>query len=826
MKRFGDTGPALHRAGWDIVPIKTKTKRALEDEWQHGFTIERIEKWALNGYANGSIGLLARKFPGGDIDVSDEVCAQALEALMLRTLGPAPVRVGSWPKRLLMYITSAPFKKVKIFLTGPDGDKGPDGKDYAIEFLGDGQQYLIYGEHPDGFEYRWPQGGGPGDSDIWDLTEITRDSVAAFEAALPAALPAGWSVRSRTGGADSSADGLFENYKAPLDGWGDLAKVEAEVLVHMDPDCDYEEWLKVGAALHHQSGGDPDWLAAWDAWSAGSAKYEEGLCERKWDSFTANRASASVTLASLLHTTKDARGAQATAVKVSASEAHRAALLAAPDEAALRAVAALIAADADVDRLGRETLAATLRTRLGAVLGATPGIAIVRGLVAPPRAAAPVARLGGPEWVQPWCYVTGQAKFFNRTSKALITREAFDAAHCRFMEPGEDGQVPSAAKVACDNWQVPVVDGVMYLPNLGELFSVDGRDYANMYRPESVPLSVNDAVAFSVLMRHFELTVPSPEYRAVLLRWAAWIVRNPGLKVLWAVLIKGVEGDGKSLIGNMLGQAMGYENVGVISPETLAGSNFNDWAVGRCVNVIEELKMPGHNRNDAYNKIKPLITNPRIEVHGKGKASATAVNTTNYLAFTNHTDALPLDDKDRRNFILFTPWRDISEMHLAIEALGLTVDQYWDAVWGVVKNQPDAVRAFFESIDIAGFDPNSRAPASEFKDLMVQAGDLDDAEAYAKHFLEAGCYGVSKSVVSSACLTRALAELNPPVQLHTSKVRKLMEGLGMAPVKRIVWWAGAPHRLHISSDLTNPDNDTLRGLLDKTVTNEMEDFLK
>lgn len=513
---------------------------------------------------------------------------------------------------------------------------------------------------------------------------------------------------------------------------------------------------------------------------------------------------------------------------VTAVDTHRAALTAAADEAALRAVAGVIAADTSVDRLGRDLLAPILQARLLAVTGARPGMPAVKALLAPPRVVNREVTVrqggGGPEWAQPWVYVTGQAKFFNMRSKALITREAFDAAHCRFMEPDEDGQIASAAKVACDNWQIPVVDGLMYLPSVGETFEVDGRNYVNLYRPESVPLSMGDAVAFGVLMRHFELTVPNGSYRAVLLRWAAWIVRNPGLKVLWSVLIKGVEGDGKSLIGNMLGQAMGYENVGIISPETLAGSNFNDWAVGRCVNVIEELKMPGHNKHDAYNKIKPLITNPRIEVHGKGKASMTAVNTTNYLAFTNHGDALPLDDKDRRNFILFTPWRDISEMHAAIAAIGLTVDQYWDEVWAVVKTQPEVVRAFFESIDITGFDPNSRAPASEFKDRMVQAGDLDDAEAYAKFYIDEGCYGVSRDVVSSACLTRALLAMDPPVQIHTSRVSRLLEGMGFEKVAKPIKWAGATHRVWVTGgQVTGEVTCELRKLLDATV---VEDFLK
>lgn len=323
--RFADVGPALHGAGWDIIPVKAKTKKPGELNWQNGFTAEQVAKFAGNGYAEGSVGLLAKRFPGVDIDVSDEECAVAIEKFALARLGSAPMRFGAFPKRLLMYGTDTPFSKLKVYLTGPNGPKGTDGKDYAVEVLGDGQQYLIYGEHPDGFEYRWPSGGGPKDCDVWDLSPLSKQAASDFLAALPECLPTGWSVRGTATGGGSASDDAFANYKPALEGW-DLDRVVAEVLPHLDADCGYEDWVKVGQSLHHQGGGDGDWLAAWDDWSQGSGKYAEGLCERKWDSFSTGRSKGSVTLASLLSQTKDARGALVAQEKRSASEVFMAAI--------------------------------------------------------------------------------------------------------------------------------------------------------------------------------------------------------------------------------------------------------------------------------------------------------------------------------------------------------------------------------------------------------------------------------------------------------------------------------------------------------------------
>ncbi len=49
---------------------------------------------------------------------------------------------------------------------------------------------------------------------------------------------------------------------------------------------DYDEWLKVGMALHSV---DDSLLNDWDKWSQQSAKYEPGDCEKKWRSFSSEK---------------------------------------------------------------------------------------------------------------------------------------------------------------------------------------------------------------------------------------------------------------------------------------------------------------------------------------------------------------------------------------------------------------------------------------------------------------------------------------------------------------------------------------------------------
>lgn len=71
-----------------------------------------------------------------------------------------------------------------------------------------------------------------------------------------------------------------------------------EVLSFIDPDCDYDTWIRCGMAIHHALGGNG--LELWDTWSAKGAKYKgsAGL-ERHWHSF--GKSSSAVTIGTIIH---------------------------------------------------------------------------------------------------------------------------------------------------------------------------------------------------------------------------------------------------------------------------------------------------------------------------------------------------------------------------------------------------------------------------------------------------------------------------------------------------------------------------------------------
>jgi hypothetical protein len=85
------------------------------------------------------------------------------------------LRYGRKPKAAILFRTDKPFKKVKLELVAPDGST-----DQKLEFLGDGQQVVVHGVHPDTREmYQWVDG---------DPGKVSRDKLPLIDEAEAKAL--------------------------------------------------------------------------------------------------------------------------------------------------------------------------------------------------------------------------------------------------------------------------------------------------------------------------------------------------------------------------------------------------------------------------------------------------------------------------------------------------------------------------------------------------------------------------------------------------------------------------------------------------------------
>lgn len=265
---YGSAKQTLLNNGYSPIPVMGK-KPAL-DNWR--------ENIAPEGYGGYNVGILCGKIAAVDIDITDKEIAEQLKDYALQICGETTYRIGKAPKVLLVYRSSGNRKKVsKRYDCG------------RIEVLGEGQQFVAFGTHPDTKRpYIWPGLMGsildtPAASLPLISEEQMRDIISRFESIM-----AEKGLKPLTKESTLTGDNLDYDPDDPLDRVAPIGvpldRCKA-ILKDLDPDCSRDEWRNVGMALHFEFSGSPEALALWDEWSSKGAKYKAGEPEKQWGSF-------------------------------------------------------------------------------------------------------------------------------------------------------------------------------------------------------------------------------------------------------------------------------------------------------------------------------------------------------------------------------------------------------------------------------------------------------------------------------------------------------------------------------------------------------------
>jgi Family of unknown function (DUF5906)/Bifunctional DNA primase/polymerase, N-terminal len=191
--RLDELRIALHRNGYHPTPVishdqpvKRPGKQPAIPRWQKAVADEaEIAGWSDQGGSRtaANTGLLTGDIAGIDIDVPDAALVAEVRALVESVLGPTPlVRFGATPKSLLVYRVAIPAVPVMTKIMTPELFLA-DGTKLQVEVLGQGQQFVGFGIHPDTKQpYRW-EGTTPLDVPMSDLPMVTRDQLLDLVAA-------------------------------------------------------------------------------------------------------------------------------------------------------------------------------------------------------------------------------------------------------------------------------------------------------------------------------------------------------------------------------------------------------------------------------------------------------------------------------------------------------------------------------------------------------------------------------------------------------------------------------------------------------------------
>jgi len=800
---LAEVGQRILANGYNVIPIKPGNKFPVIPQWQkHRTTKEDIGYWLSNGHAEAGVGITCgEKLAFVDFDIPEPDDAKHMETFTSIQIGFAPIRIGNFPKRGLLFRVNRPMRKISSTIYWDDL-----GRKYQTEILGNGQQFVAYGIHPEtGKAYVWTEGDGPVFVYIDDLPVITeeqcREIIREFEKLMTAR---GYTSENRVSTVNRDRE-FGDDDLAELGIGGDPAGMSEEELTRLvlaipnsnsvpygeDSDTSKLGWLKLIAAIHHETGGNMFGRQLAREWSSRALKHDDTKFGISWESFGRHNRPT---------THRYIRKWAA----ISARDRLSDVLLRLEVAADMRGFRAAVAEGRNLvlDALDRERLATTVQQNAKR-LGLKLSIASARNMVKYKEEGVPV-------WLENWVYLTHTTEFYHTGTGARIKREAFDAAHGRYVAEGNPGQY------ALDVVKIPVYHMTMYLPTEEATFTDGyGLKWVNSYSERGIPKVPDDPLegweSVERVIRHFEFLFPVKRERELAISWFAHIVqtrRRPN----WAILMQGVDGDGRTFFANMMAGVLGGNNARTINGSDIE-DKFTGWAVGQLFTAIEEVKMIGHNRYDILNKMKPYITNATIPVREMRMDTYNAQNTTAYMLTSNFQNALPITDADRRYFILQSQWQDAKHIRKVTE------EGYFDRLQETLQSA-GALRGWLLTYKLhPEFKPYGRAPDSTGRQSMIEQARSDESVTL-EDLIEGGFYhDISEDVVVVSKLAQILEaknRSNNPIRETTcSAILRISNFTRMGRIiyegKKVTVWSRNPRKfgaifplIQIAHYLKNP----------------------
>lgn len=494
-------------------------------------------------------------------------------------------------------------------------------------------------------------------------------------------------------------------------------EVKGLLLAYGASGLEYDDWLKVGQALHHQYQGGDVGYDLWVSWSTLSDKHNERVMRKKYDSFGTWKG-ARVTMATVAWRVKEQGGVVVSVFDGLREEAKRIVSMSEYCEFKKRIVAmsgSVLHSDM------RAVLANDLALGVGKELGITKAEikkAISEKAGDKKTQSDNVATL--PDWLDDWLYVEKLCEFANTRLNYSIKREAFNAKYTRKSEVQQAEMI--ASDYALNVCELLTVVDKMYWPSATITFEYDNKLMLNSYVDSGYkPVAIDDGNkrVIDLFLTHISNVLVCEREQRILIDWLAYVVQNAGKRINWAILLQGAQGTGKSYFAKVLEWVLGT-NAKSLDPSAL-GERFTGWAHGSVVNIVEEIRIKGDDKWRIMDRLKPFITNSMIQIEEKGRDHRTVPNFTNYLLLTNYKDALPITNDDRRFCVMYGRIQNESELFDYFGGHDAASD-YFETLFSESEKHAGALKSYLLNHKISeDFKPQGRAPDTESRQQMIQA---------------------------------------------------------------------------------------------------------
>ena len=608
MTYFKRYAGELYDLGYQPFPIVPGGKEPMLDKgdtWQKEITSQDVKKWIENGKGKGNVAVTG--LGGIDCDIRNkDVSNKMIRFIRNNIHNDIPLRIGQPPKFLCPVSPESNItKKKKITYHDQENVK------HEIEFLSPHDQYFVtHGVHPDTNKpYKWHNGNDILKIKKDDLPVIDETDIAMIEDEFDRlAEEAGWSKTKHVKKQDKDPEQQFADYKPPGQMSDPAGIEELKVwLSHLPKKYtdDYDLWLSIGAAVHHETNGSDEGWIVFDHWSQNSEKYSgRANTIAKWESFGKYNPAECATGGTIIYTLQE-QGVWAKAKKEGENAREEAQNVGQSQENIKKA----------------HDVVSELNTN-HAIVNIAGKIRVMKEHLDPVS---------------------------NELIMDFMSTQDF---HTSFMnkkvpDPENPKKKKPKSKLWIEDPNRREYEGIVFEPSR---FDVPG--YYNLWKGFTVEPKKGD---WSLYYRHVidNIADGDRDLGEWVIAWMARVVQDPGQaqgdRPGTSIVLQGGQGTGKGVMVNIFGYLFG-EHFMSVSHATQVAGRFNSHLKNKVVVFIDEGFWAGDKAAEGV--LKSVVTEPYIAIEQKGIDIVRVRNHINLLMASNNDWVVPANLSERRFQVL------------------------------------------------------------------------------------------------------------------------------------------------------------------------------
>lgn len=349
--------------------------------------------------------------------------------------------------------------------------------------------------------------------------------------------------------------------------------------------------------------------------------------------------------------------------------------------------------------------------------------------------------------------------------------------------------------------------GELEICNALETTGSGQRAYNLWTLPRLLPAPDNWQEWAKPFLDHVAYLVPVEAERKRFLQWLAHILQRPGeLPHTCYLMVATTTGIGRGTLASMLTRALrGYvaanADVGI-----LLNKSFNGRLSQKLLATVDEIREGGNSRYQQQENFKSAIVEEERHINPKFGRQYVEKNCCRWLLFSNHLDAIPFDNSDRRVIVIENPVSPASP-------------EWFEYLHGIMDNPAfvASIQRFLATLDISDFKPGERAPMNAAKQRAL--GSMESpADAIARQFAATW----PGELATVADLREFMGDDAPT---HSGAMRHVIERAGMVAWEKMKIAGKAQTVLIVRGTLTGGDLATVANdWIANSVTKAQLDF--